>query len=65
MEDGNNINNTLKKSMELDRRRAYKYIRNMVIGILVMGVVVIGTVSVIRSANTMVTDYGAVSGTRG
>ena len=65
MENGKNIEDILRKSTAPDRRRAIRYIRNISLGVLLIGALVLGIFSMVRSADTMVDRYTPVTGARG
>ena len=64
MENGNNMSNILQKNTKPNQRRVRKYILNLVLCVLAMGLLTMCAVNIIRSADHMVKSV-PVSGARG
>ena len=64
MVNGNNMKNILQKNTEPNQRRVRKYIRNLTLAVLVMGLLTLFAVNIIRSADNMIKGV-PVTGVRG
>lgn len=63
MVSGNNTNNTWQKDTKTNNRRIIRYTRNLMLGVLVIGILIIAGVNIIR--DQVESAVVPITGTRG